>query len=121
MVLVAINHAPVAERSLVEVREILAQATRQISEETPLTLCFVPRKGGYLYYGGVHGHVRLQRVYTAEMIASGPHNVISESCFSKLLTLTSECAYAARTGVQLYAGRSVSDVHTRGLVCSACG
>ena len=59
MVLVAINHAPVAERSLVEVREILAEATRQISEETPLTLCFVPRKGGCLYYGGVHGHVRL--------------------------------------------------------------
>ena len=66
MALVAINHASVAERSLTEVREILAAAACQISEETPLTLCFVPRKGGYLYYGGVHGHVRLQRVYTTK-------------------------------------------------------
>ena len=70
MALVAINHVPVAERSLVEVREILAAATRQISEDAPLMLCFVPRQGGCLYYGGVHGHVRLQRVYTVQIIAS---------------------------------------------------
>jgi hypothetical protein len=58
MVLAAINDVSVAERSLTEVREILTAATRQISEENALKLCFIPRQSGCLYYGGVHGHVK---------------------------------------------------------------
>ena len=44
--------------SAANLREILLRATREIEKERPLRLCFVPRQGGCLYYGGVHGHVR---------------------------------------------------------------